>query len=750
MTIPVSARRMPPYAGNGVTTSFAYNFYVSADSELLIVEEDDVTEARSTLVLDTDYTVTGVGAEAGGNVVLTDPLATGKTLYVIGNTLLTQPTDFKNQSSWQGKRVESSLDRIEGQIQELSSLALKADDRVSLDYDAGGRDIVNIGGAYVDELYIGGALVVPEDMAFSLPDPTGNANEFAVVNSLGTAYETKTHEQADVQKASDIQSGQAGATKFVTTVAAMKALTGLVNGARINLGGWHEKDDGGGGDLTFHSSSVGTADDGYIFDITAGGQVRRTTKALTARHYGAKGDDSTDDTDALQRMKDTWGGIVIDRGVYRYTAITGLDVDEVYIIGGSSNDCKLKCAANASIALDIGTSAGFRQGTIVRGVTIEGNSTTTIILRASAIARSWWDDVNVRECNPSTGVGFRFRGCSLNNFRNLVCSQDREAMTNPPSEACQIEALSPFGNSSNNTFTSCYFEGDDTANGIEIGVRISGGDQNTFTGGSPESCYVYGLLIAAGSRYNTFIGVGFENINATADYLDGGESNAFINCYSSKSVLLQGRAARIEGGFYERVQVDSGAVKNRVQDVRLNNWRTGSGGFFDSGTATEWKNLRGTRLTATFATSVMTVTAVGQGTIAVGDEVFADGVATGTTITSFGTGTGGTGTYNLSTSPGTLGSRTVSTGGHVYPFKSRTSITVGASAFTWTNTTGQYVQVIVQGGTVTQIRQLREGDAWLKPATSPTAHLVAPLEQLEVSYSSAPTMSYTPENGFQG
>ena len=61
---------------------------------------------------------------------------------------------------------------------------------------------------------------------------------------------------------------------------------------------------------------------------------------------------------------------------------------------------------------------------------------------------------------------------------------------------------------------------------------------------------------------------------------------------------------------------------------------------------------------ATFATNVMTVTSVvGGPAIKVGDTVSAIGVAAGTYVSSFGTGTGGTGTYNLSTTPGTLASR---------------------------------------------------------------------------------------------
>lgn len=56
------------------------------------------------------------------------------------------------------------------------------------------------------------------------------------------------------------------------------------------------------------------------------------------------------------------------------------------------------------------------------------------------------------------------------------------------------------------------------------------------------------------------------------------------------------------------------------------------------------------KFTGSIATTVLTVTAVAVGTIAVGQQIFGAGVTAGTTITSLGTGTGGTGTYNLSAS----------------------------------------------------------------------------------------------------
>lgn len=70
-------------------------------------------------------------------------------------------------------------------------------------------------------------------------------------------------------------------------------------------------------------------------------------------------------------------------------------------------------------------------------------------------------------------------------------------------------------------------------------------------------------------------------------------------------------------------------------------------------------------ITASFATNVMTVTATTQ-QIALGMIVTGVGIPANTVLLSFGTGTGGAGTYNLSTSPGTLSSRTVTGSGGTY------------------------------------------------------------------------------------
>jgi hypothetical protein len=68
----------------------------------------------------------------------------------------------------------------------------------------------------------------------------------------------------------------------------------------------------------------------------------------------------------------------------------------------------------------------------------------------------------------------------------------------------------------------------------------------------------------------------------------------------------------------------------------------------------------GAAFTAAIADTVMTVSAVAGGILSVGDTVIGVDVPAGTTISSFGTGSGGTGTYNLSASA-TVGSEAMTT-----------------------------------------------------------------------------------------
>lgn len=178
--------------------------------------------------------------------------------------------------------------------------------------------------------------------------------------------------------------------------------------------------------------------------------------------------------------------------------------------------------------------------------------------------------------------------------------------------------------------------------------------------------------------------MGFESPKATVNVTDAGIYSKFINCYANKKVNLQGRGGEITGGYYQRIEVLPGAVKNHVRDVTLKHWESSfpsTGGFLNLGSDTESRNL------------------------------FDD-----------------------------------KAGVYLYPLPTRSKITVTGSPFIYTNNTGQPIKIILQTGTVTQIRTLHGTDSWLSPTSVPGEHILQPSESIELSYTAVPQMSYVPIN----
>lgn len=70
-----------------------------------------------------------------------------------------------------------------------------------------------------------------------------------------------------------------------------------------------------------------------------------------------------------------------------------------------------------------------------------------------------------------------------------------------------------------------------------------------------------------------------------------------------------------------------------------------------------------------------------------------------------------------------------------------TAQTVGASPYTYTNTTGNDQSEIVQGGTVTKIEYSRNGGAFIDVGTVAGMFTLSPLDSLRVTYTVVPTIT---------
>lgn len=95
------------YNGNGVTDTFAYTFRI-LNEDHIAVYVDDVLQT-----LTTDYTVTDVGASAGGDIAFTSPPTTGTANVIFLRAVpLTQETDYVENDPFPAESHEDALDKL--------------------------------------------------------------------------------------------------------------------------------------------------------------------------------------------------------------------------------------------------------------------------------------------------------------------------------------------------------------------------------------------------------------------------------------------------------------------------------------------------------------------------------------------------------------------------------------------------------------------------------------------------------------
>ena len=117
MTIQSTTNRIS-YTGNGATTIFAYNFVIS-DQTWLNVYVNNVLQT-----LTTNYTVSGVGTQSGGNVTFVTAPASGAVILISrSNIPLTQLTDYTPNDKFSAETHEAALDKLTMLIQQLTAQA---------------------------------------------------------------------------------------------------------------------------------------------------------------------------------------------------------------------------------------------------------------------------------------------------------------------------------------------------------------------------------------------------------------------------------------------------------------------------------------------------------------------------------------------------------------------------------------------------------------------------------------------------
>lgn len=178
MTISSTTTPKIQYTGNGVATDFSVTFPFELAADLIVIQET-TAGTRTTLVLNSDYTVTG-GDFSTGTVVLSSALTTDYILYIYRDSDLTQLVDYIENDAFPAQTHEHALDRLTLMMQELNWLISRAP---SADISA---DSFNIGPATAKYVLRWDASAADVEAV----SPVAALVSFSVTGGTGLAVET--------------------------------------------------------------------------------------------------------------------------------------------------------------------------------------------------------------------------------------------------------------------------------------------------------------------------------------------------------------------------------------------------------------------------------------------------------------------------------------------------------------------------------------------------------------------------------
>lgn len=224
------------YTGNGVTTAFAYNNYIVADSDLDVYLELIASPYTQTLqTLTTDYTVSGEGTIAGGNVTFLSAPSSAYKVVIVSKVPNTQPSTFNPRRALSPDALTAAYHRLAAQVQQLQA---KLDRTVRL----GDGDSQTLAAMGAWKTFWGKILSVDAAGAIAALDavalPTslaGNALDFLRVNAGETAYEFRTPAQARADIGADNASNLASGTVALARLAAALQYLGALTPASDRL-----------------------------------------------------------------------------------------------------------------------------------------------------------------------------------------------------------------------------------------------------------------------------------------------------------------------------------------------------------------------------------------------------------------------------------------------------------------------------------------------------------------------------------
>lgn len=184
------------------------------------------------------------------------------------------------------------------------------------------------------------------ELTTAITNPQATDADGRTVNKIwipDVEYSLVVWDSDDVQKYISLNEGKTGSYEF-GSVTELIAQEGSEDGQIAYLKGYYAVGDGGQGEIYWDATSTETADNGMIFQVTGvttGRWKRPEDEVITFKKYGAKGDDSFDDTAYIQAAINkhitlTGGGLFPDDGTYKITDELSIPYSARWLMEGES------------------------------------------------------------------------------------------------------------------------------------------------------------------------------------------------------------------------------------------------------------------------------------------------------------------------------------------------------------------------------------------------------------------------------
>lgn len=121
MTVSSTTSRVS-YTGDGGTGPFAISFYFLANADIRAITVLTADGTETELVLDSDFTLTGAGEAAGGELTLTTALESTHTIVIFRDPSVLQETEWPVADPFPAASHEMAADRLIMIAQRLTSL----------------------------------------------------------------------------------------------------------------------------------------------------------------------------------------------------------------------------------------------------------------------------------------------------------------------------------------------------------------------------------------------------------------------------------------------------------------------------------------------------------------------------------------------------------------------------------------------------------------------------------------------------